>query len=670
MPCLQLAQNGLRRCLWTGSHKCVLPRVFNASIQRQALNQKLQSANLTQWRRFGTSNAEDPVTEDQVQALSSFHENFEDRRGYEEKKQEKKHQLQSKTDKNITAKSPNPALDQMLPDLEHVSTQDLIDALMRLRASPSSEYAPFVKNKFQRTIHIVKYLLKHRQHPLNPLIYESMMSAMAYPDGSSQGVRRLLEDMREQNVPLTAEICYLALQALTVHPEHLLREKVVKLLDDYWFELTQSAKQNIALAMLREGQHELAMDKLNELLDGPDQVDLWVYDIFILELGRVGFEDDMLRLLKKRKHARGTDAPFRNIQLMALDMFSQAFHYAGTLYLWDEVVKTSIHNPSNGTLETILATAARHGDTELASQALAKLSSRGKLSQHHHDAVIEGYANAEDIVDAFSALNVLQKTGWLEDQGTTRPLYKALLRNRDLIDTAASTIDTMNKEGPVPLDAVMVTVEAMAKTRTSEAAMPLFRNAYLLSGRSPRFSNIGHLVKHSVKTETKYELAKMCYVELSKTKIPTTPASESDQAVAPSEPMSDKTTSEKETNIETTAPKTWLERENAMAALNVIIPVCAEVGDFELAFKLIGYAKAAVPQYIQLEGGGRRPDSTLWRSSEWVEPFVKMALDAEDSRVWDIIDELDQGTDTPALMIHKELQRRRIKKRAGQRGAW
>ncbi|KPA43444.1 hypothetical protein FLAG1_03623 [Fusarium langsethiae] len=643
-------------------------------VTRQVPNQGLQSTHLTQWRRFGTSNAEDSTSEDRAQVPSSFHEKFGERRGYEEKKQEKELQLQSdlKANKNTAPKSPNPALDQMLPDLEHVSTQDLIDALMRLRASPSSEYAPFVKNKFQRTIHIVKYLLKYRQYPLNPLIYESMMSAMAYPDGSSQGVRRLLEDMREQNVPLTAEMCYLALQALTVHPEHLLREKVVKLLDDYWFELTQSARQNIALAMLREGQHELAMDKLDELLDGPNQVDLWVYDIFILELGRVGFEDEMLRLLKRRKHARGTDAPFRNIQLMALDMFSQAFHYEGTLYLWDEAVKTSIHNPSNGTLENILATAARHGDTDLASQAVAKLSSRGKLSQHHHDAVIEGYANAEDIAEAFSVLNVLQKTGWLEDQGTTRPLYRALLRNRDLIDTAASTIETMHKEGPVPLDAVMVTVEAMAKTRTSEAAMPLFRNAYLLSGRSPRFSNIGHLVKHSVKTETKYELAKMCYVELSKTKIPTTATIESDHAATttPNEPMSDKVASDKETNIETAAPKTWLERENAMAALNVIIPICAEAGDFELAFKLIGYAKAAVPQYVQLQGGGRRPDTTLWRSSEWVEPFVKMALDAEDSRVWDIIDELDQGSDAPALMIHKELQRRRIKKRAGQRGAW
>ncbi|RGP79675.1 hypothetical protein FLONG3_2229 [Fusarium longipes] len=476
--------------------------------------------------------------------------------------------------------------------------------------------------------------------------------------------------MREQKVPLTAEMCYLALEALTVHPEHLLRQKVMKLMDDYWFEFTQPAKQNIALAMLREGQHELAMEKLTELLDGSGHVDLWVYDIFILELGRGGFFDEMLHLLKKRKHARGTDAPFRNIQLMALDMFSQSFHHSGTIFLWGEVIKTSIHNPSNGVLENILATAARHGDTDLASQALAKLSGRGKLSQHHHDAVIEAYANAEDIKDAFAVLNVLQKSGWLEDQGTTRPLYRALLKNRDLIDVAASTIEAMHKEGPVPLDAVMVTVEAMAKTRTSEAAMPLFRNAYLLSGRSPRFSNIGHLVKHSVKTETKYELAKMCYVELSKTKIPTTPTAESNQAVTPSESGSENLVSGKETKIETAAPKTWLERENAMAALNVIIPVCAEVGDLELAFKLIGYAKAAVPQYIQLQDGGRRPDSTLWRFSEWVEPFVKMALDAENSRVWDIIDELDQGADAPALMIHKELQRRRIKKRAGQRGAW
>lgn len=579
-------------------------------------------------------------------------------------------QLNLNANKSTAPTPSNPALGSILPNLEHVSTQDLLGALMRLRASPSSEYAPDVKNKFQRTIHIIKYLIKFRQHPLNNSIYESMMSAMAYPDGSSQGVRKLLEDMAAQNVPVTAEICYLALEALTVHPEYLLRQKVMKLMDDYWFEFTRSAKQNIALAMLREGQHELAMHKLTELLEGSDQVDIWVYDIFILELGRVGFYDEMLRLLKKRKFARGTDAPFRNIELMALDTFSQSFHHAGTLFLWNEVVKTSIHNPSNGVLENTLATAARHGDTDLANQALAKLASRGKLSQHHHDAVVEAYANAGSIGDAFAALSVLQKAGWLEDQGTTRPLYRALLKNKDLINTAASAIESMHKEGLVPLDAVMVTVEAMAKTRTSEAAMPIFRKTNLLSGRSPRFSDIGHLVKHSVKTETKYELAKMCYVELSKTKIPTVSTAESSQDATPEEPLSGELISTEKTGLKPATPKTWLERENAMAALNVIIPVCAEAGDLELAFKLIGYAKAAVPQYVEAEGGRLRPDSTLWRSSEWVEPFIKTALDAEDPRVWEIIDELDQGTDGPALMIQKELQRRRIQKRARQRGAW
>ena len=659
MPRLQLAHNGLRRCFWTASHKRALPRAFNASLPGQNLNQQRpRNTNLIQWRRFGTSNAEDSLPEDNARTLDALYEQFEGRLGDGDEGMMQERELHDlHANKNATQKPSNPALEAMMPDLKDVSTQELVDALMRLRASPASEHTPFVKNKLQRTNHIIKYLIKHRQHPLNNLIYESMLSAMAHPEGSSQGVRKLLADAREQNVPLTAEMCYLALEALTVHPEHLLREQVMKMMDDYWFELTQSAKQNIALAMLREGQHELAMDKLTELLEGSKQVDLWVYDIFILEFGRMGFTDEVLRLLKKRKHAKGTDAPFRNIELMALDIFSQAFHHEGTKFLWDEVVKTEIHNPSNGTLENILATAARHGDTQLATQALATLSSRGKLSQHHHDAIIETYANAEDVEGAFTTLKLLQTAGWLEDEATTRPVYRALLKNKDLIDTAASAIETMHKESLVPLDVVMVTAEAMAKTRTSEAAMPLFRNAHTLSGRSPRFSNIGRLVQHSVKTETKYELAKMCYVELSKTKIPSQLATET-QAIASGDSTSEKT------SVQAAPPTAWLERQNVMVALDVIIPVCAEAGDLELAFKLIGYAKAAVPH------SGRRPDSTSWRFSEWVEPFVKMALDAEDPRVWDIVDELDQGADGPALMIRKELQKRRIQKRAGQRGAW
>jgi pentatricopeptide repeat protein len=160
--------------------------------------------------------------------------------------------------------------------------------------------------------------------------------------------------------------------------------------------------------------------------------------------------------------------------------------------------------------------------------------------------------------------------------------------------------------------------------------------------------------------EAKYELAKAYNAEIAKMDlIPGTPAQ--DVVSAHDESGQD------DTDLDVAVSKSWMDRADAAAAYNIIIPACAEKGDFELAFKFIGLAKAATLESIEVSSGRRVPGSTLWRSSGWVEPFVKKALDAEHPRVWELVDELDQGDDAPALMIRPELQRRRINKRVEQR---
>ncbi|KAF4998356.1 hypothetical protein FGRMN_3236 [Fusarium graminum] len=548
----------------------------------------------------------------------------------------------------------NLVLAPVLPNLENVPTPVIINALRRLRLPKQAGNDNLPKDRFSRIINIVKYLIKFRDHPLDALIYESMLAAMAAPGGSSEGVRRILADMRNQNIPLNAEECYLALEALTVHPEYVLRQEVMETMDRHWFEYTMSAKQNIAVAMLREGQYELAMDKLTQLMDGPERIDIWVYDMYILEFGRMGFLAEMLYLLKQRKHAKGTDPSFRNIQLMALDMFSQGFHHAGTLFVWADVIKTSIHNPSNGILENVLATAAKHGDADLATEVLNMLSHRGKLDQYHHDAIIEAFATAGDVAGAFVALSTLQNAGWFVDQGTTRPILQALLTDTALIHKSVYTIHTMHKEGPVSLDAVMVTIEALARTQTSEAAMSLFRDTYRFTGKNPRYRDIWNILQYCAETETKYELAKAYYAEIAKMGL--VPG-----VLVQDEPGLDGV------GLDDIDSKSWRGQADAAAAFDITIPACAEKGDFELAFKFVDFAKAATSKHTKVSSDTQEPGSKLWRFSEWVEPLIKKALDAEHPRVWELVDELDMGNDAPALMIRQELQRRRINRRAEQR---
>ncbi|KAM0248621.1 hypothetical protein ACHAP5_003347 [Fusarium lateritium] len=665
MPRPQLAYDGLWRCLSPATHKRVLPRAVNTLVLAQRLGQQPRYTDITQYRRFRTSNigrAQPSESPGRSQSLDSFFNEFELRQIDDRNKKEAQLdiELQQKEQNAQQETSKNPALAPVLPNLDNVSTPSIVEALRRLRLpkQPGNDMLP--DNRFSRIINIVRYLLKFREYPLDALIYESMLAAMAAPSGSSGGIRRILADMRDQNIPLNADVCYLALEALTVHPEYVLRQEVMEIMDKHWFEYTISAKQNIAVAMLREGQHELAMDKITQLMNEAERIDLWVYDVFILEYGRMSFFDEMLYLLKQRKHAKGTDAPFRNIQLMALDMFSQGFHHAGTLFVWADAIKTSIHNPSNGILENVLATAARHGDADLATEALDKLSRRGKLDQYHHDAIVEAFANAGDVEGAFVTLNTLQNAGWVVDQGTTRPILQALLKDVGLIHKSVYAIHTMHKEGPVALDAVMVTIEALARTQTSEAALPLFRDTYRFTGRNPRCSDIENLLRYCEGMETKYELAKAYNAEIAKMDL--VPSTSAQNVVSAHDESG-----QDEIDFDVTVSKSWMDQTDAAAAFNMMIPACAEKGDFELAFKFIDLAKAATLEPIKVSSDRRVPGSTLWRSSEWVEPFVKKALDAEHPRVWELVDELDQGDDAPALMIRQELQRRRLKRRVEQR---
>ncbi|KAF5025804.1 hypothetical protein F66182_2137 [Fusarium sp. NRRL 66182] len=524
--------------------------------------------------------------------------------------------------------STNPLLGWQSTDLTDAPTTDIVEALRTLRMS--AQLGTFTKttNKYKRIISLVKYLVVHRKHPLDSFIYESIMDTMADPRGSALGVRKLLEDMYTQNVSPTASICYSALEALAVHPDYVLRQKVINTMHEYWFEFTPSAKQNIAVGLLRDGQYELALDKLDELtldkhtgLSGSEaRVELWVYDIFILEFGRMGFYDEMLELLNRRKRCKGTDSAFRSIQLIALDVFSRAFHLEGTNTLWADVVKTGIHRPSTSIIENVMATGARHGDTSLATGALDILSQGGKLAHEHHEAVIDAFAHAGDVENAFHTMVVVDSSGWNVTRGGSRAIYRALVNNPESIDKAVSVLSKIHQNGPVPSEAVMVTIEAMIHVRGPEAAMPLYRDIYFLTGKQGRYSILRQLIEQSTNVDTIYQLAKD-YNALVVTKR---------RSVSENAPV-----------------------------YEAMIPACVKMQDSDLAWELVNSAMTIAVKGRRSSAGSyeAKLEDKTWHTHKWVEGYLNFALEAKDARVWQIIGELEKGDSSTVEMVRRVLIR-------------
>lgn len=433
------------------------------------------------------------------------------------------------------------------------------------------------------------------------------MDAMADPQGSAQGVRKLLDDMASQNMKPTATMCQSALAALANHPDYALRQEILAVMQEFWFTTDTPAKQSVVLGLLRDEQYELAYAKLTEMIEQDVRIEPWVYDIFILVFGKLGFLDEMLLLLYRRKNVNGSDDGMTSLLYYALDVCSQAFHHAGTVFAWNAVVRSSLLQPSDGIVENVLATAARYGDAALATEALERIAQRTRVLAYHYEAVAEAFARSGDMAGAFRILGIMKQNGIRIVRGNTRAIHEALKSSPRLIKEAEAALRGLEPDGQLPLAVVSVVIEAIAETHGGEQAMALYRDVPGLCGEQAGASTVQTLIIHSRDSETRRSLAR------------------------------DYTARTAQGDDPARNPHVY----------NPLISACASAGEMDLAFRFAAQALAL---------GSTR------RELAWVKPLVECAVACEDGRIWEVVDKLDD--DDTATMVQRMLQQTRLAKRA------
>ncbi|PTB63969.1 hypothetical protein BBK36DRAFT_1171417 [Trichoderma citrinoviride] len=470
-----------------------------------------------------------------------------------------------------------------------------------------------------RIVQLVQHLVRVENRPLTPFIYECMMDAMADPRGSVDGLRRLLDDMVEQGIKPTAELCNGALRALMNHPDYAMRMEILHIMQEYWFTIDTPVKQTVVVGLLRDEQYELAYARLTEMVEQGAKLDAWVYDIFILVFGRHGFLDEMLQLLYRRKNMGGggsTDPVVISLSYYALDVCSQAYHHAGTLFGWLSVVQNHLVQPSDGIIENVLGTAARNADARLASEALAMASERIRAQTHHYEAVVEAFVGSGDLTAAIRTFGIMEDSGLRVGRSQTRRLH-ALLRSRpELLDGAEAAVREAAGARPVPHAAAAAVIEALAQTHGSQRALSLYRDRAKLCGAEPPNARmIQTLLIHSADEATAKYFAKEY----------------ADQVVSEDEDP-------KQTN----------------SSLSLLITKCAEAGEMDLAFRFTRQG---------LAGGITRARL----SSRWISVLVEQAMAREDGRVWPVVDALlNTGDEDTTRVVRRILQQKRISKLASQ----
>ncbi|KUI54786.1 hypothetical protein VP1G_02255 [Cytospora mali] len=340
------------------------------------------------------------------------------------------------------------------------TTEDIYEALriLRDRRKPKDR---------QTTTTLVKHLLATGTAP-NTFIYETVLMAHAAPEGSADIVKALLQEMQAKMLPWSSTGYHAALRALAIHPDYLVRNTVIKEMRERWIETTPEGHQFIAIGLLRDEQYELALEKLDQMMRNKIPVEPWVYDIFIYVFGQLEFLDDALRLARHKLDS-GSDVPV-NIWYFLLDACSKEQNYEATAYIWSRVVKEGIVNPADGVALNALNMAAVYGDTELCTQIIEYLASRGtRLSRHHYEALIDAYAVQGNIEKALEVYCIMQAAGVEVNQSSAGSLSFALNRDPSLIDKCIQAMSGLKDNHIVPVAIFNAMLNEIVKARTENA---------------------------------------------------------------------------------------------------------------------------------------------------------------------------------------------------------
>lgn len=142
------------------------------------------------------------------------------------------------------------------------------------------------KGLFDDVIRICNVLMQDRGQPPDKDMYAAMLhSFVSSTNGTAGKVRKVLEEMGFWNdgteagvkVDLDVRGCENVLEALSVHPDYLLRAEVLEYMRERWFGLSDRAQGFVVAGLLRERLFEQALEMLEDMCAKKVRIEDWVW---------------------------------------------------------------------------------------------------------------------------------------------------------------------------------------------------------------------------------------------------------------------------------------------------------------------------------------------------------------------------------------------------------
>lgn len=279
-----------------------------------------------------------------------------------------------------------------------------------------------------------------------------------------------------------------------------------------WIEVTPTGNEHVALGLLRDGQYELALEKLEEMVTQRQRVQPWVFDTFIYVFGKLRFFDDALRIARHRLDTcHGVPV---NIWYFLLDVCSKGQHHEATMYVWERTVPQGLVNPPDGVCLNVLNMAASYGDADLATEVLQLLVSRGtKLGQAHYEAVADAYCAQGNIEQAIEAFCIMHAARVEVTNASMGSLSQALSRDPTQIEAAILAMTTLREKHQIPIIVFNAVLNQLVKSDVPNAqdgyarALGLYRRIREFVNEGPNWETFRHLLWRCTNPEVSQFLA-------------------------------------------------------------------------------------------------------------------------------------------------------------------
>lgn len=149
----------------------------------------------------------------------------------------------------------------------------------------------------------------------------------------------------------------------------------------------------------------------------------------------------------------------------------------GVTQTWNKVVHELHITPDEGCCIKVLHTAARHGLSELALEALQALENmKVTWGEHHYAPVLETFCKEKRLGEAIAVLELMRSHDVIPSLDTTQPISDLLQSNDETLDNAWDILETMHEKGKkVDVIALNVIIQAAASLNDLQRAIGIYK---------------------------------------------------------------------------------------------------------------------------------------------------------------------------------------------------